>query len=105
MANEARSLNALCRRAHLAKVNLTLEVIGRLPNGYHAIRSVMVRLAHLADIVRVERAGPAGAASPPELGGDSRRRDQHCHAARRAIISSAARRQYRVDIANHTGRG
>jgi 4-diphosphocytidyl-2-C-methyl-D-erythritol kinase len=51
--------NALTLRAP-AKVNLTLEVIGRLPNGYHAIRSVMVRLPHLADIVRVDvRAGPA----------------------------------------------
>jgi 4-diphosphocytidyl-2-C-methyl-D-erythritol kinase len=42
-----------------AKVNLTLEVIRRLPNGYHAIRSVMVRLRHLADLVRVDVcAGP-----------------------------------------------
>jgi 4-diphosphocytidyl-2-C-methyl-D-erythritol kinase len=42
-----------------AKLNLTLEVIRRLPNGYHAVRSVMIRLPHLADIVRVDvRAGP-----------------------------------------------
>jgi 4-diphosphocytidyl-2-C-methyl-D-erythritol kinase len=50
--------SALTLRAP-AKVNLTLEVIGKLPNGYHAIRSVMVRLPHLADLVRVDvRAGP-----------------------------------------------
>jgi 4-diphosphocytidyl-2-C-methyl-D-erythritol kinase len=36
-----------------AKVNLTLEVIGRRPDGYHAIRSVFVRLPRLADTVRV----------------------------------------------------
>jgi 4-diphosphocytidyl-2-C-methyl-D-erythritol kinase len=44
-----------------AKVNLTLEVVARLPNGYHAIRSVMARMPHLADVVRVEvRDGPNG---------------------------------------------
>lgn len=53
-----RAQSALGLRAP-AKVNLTLEVIERLPNGYHAIRSVMVRLPNLADLVRVDvRAGP-----------------------------------------------
>ena len=37
-----------------AKLNLTLEVMQRLPSGYHDIRSVMTRLRHLADVVRVE---------------------------------------------------
>jgi 4-diphosphocytidyl-2-C-methyl-D-erythritol kinase len=36
-----------------AKINLTLEVVGRLPNGYHAIRSVMLRLPRLADTIRI----------------------------------------------------
>ena len=42
-----------------AKINLTLEVVARLPNGYHGIRSVMLRLPRLADTlrVRVENAG------------------------------------------------
>ena len=36
-----------------AKINLALEVIGRRESGYHAIRSVMLRLPRLADVVRV----------------------------------------------------
>jgi 4-diphosphocytidyl-2-C-methyl-D-erythritol kinase len=53
-----RARKALSLRAP-AKLNLTLEVIGRLPNGYHAIRSVMIRLPHLADVIRLRvRSGP-----------------------------------------------
>jgi 4-diphosphocytidyl-2-C-methyl-D-erythritol kinase len=37
-----------------AKVNLTLEVLGKRPDGYHEIRSVM-RLLALHDIVRLAR--------------------------------------------------
>ena len=42
-----------------AKINLTLEVVGRLPNGYHAIRSVFVRLDKLSDTIelRIARGG------------------------------------------------
>ena len=36
-----------------AKINLTLEVVARLPNGYHGIRSMMLKLDGLADTVRV----------------------------------------------------
>jgi 4-diphosphocytidyl-2-C-methyl-D-erythritol kinase len=36
-----------------AKINLTLEVVGRMPNGYHAIRSVMLLLPRLADTIRI----------------------------------------------------
>jgi len=36
-----------------AKINVTLEVIGKLPNGYHAIRSVFVRLEKLADAIDI----------------------------------------------------
>jgi len=36
-----------------AKINLALEVVGRRESGYHAIRSVMLRLPRLADVVRV----------------------------------------------------
>jgi 4-diphosphocytidyl-2-C-methyl-D-erythritol kinase len=36
-----------------AKINVTLEVVARLPNGYHRIRSVMLRLPRLADSVSV----------------------------------------------------
>ena len=45
-------------RAH-AKVNLTLEVLGKRPDGYHEIRSVFRRLA-LHDILRID---PAAALS------------------------------------------
>jgi len=61
MRQEGRAARTALTLRAPAKVNLTLEVIGRLPNGYHAIRSVMVRLRNLVDVVRVEvRPGPAG---------------------------------------------
>jgi 4-diphosphocytidyl-2-C-methyl-D-erythritol kinase len=42
-----------------AKVNLTLEVVRRRPDGYHDIRSVVLLLPHLADTVQVHVAdGP-----------------------------------------------
>ena len=37
-----------------AKINLTLEVVQRLPDGYHALRSVMMTLPRLEDRVGVE---------------------------------------------------
>ncbi len=37
-----------------AKINLTLEVLARLPDGYHTIRSVIIKLPRLRDVVRVE---------------------------------------------------
>ena len=39
-----------------AKINLTLEVLGRRDDGYHALRSVMVPL-ELADELQIEPAG------------------------------------------------
>ena len=48
----ARASAAITVRAP-AKINVTLEVVGRLPNGYHGIRSVIVRLRRLADVVQV----------------------------------------------------
>jgi 4-diphosphocytidyl-2-C-methyl-D-erythritol kinase len=39
-----------------AKINLTLEVVGRRDDGYHALRSVMVPL-ELADELQITRAG------------------------------------------------
>lgn len=40
-------------RSH-AKINLTLEIIDKLPNGYHALRSVMMQLPHLYDEIDVD---------------------------------------------------
>jgi len=37
-----------------AKINLTLEVLKRRPDGYHTIRSVIIKLPGLHDVVRVE---------------------------------------------------
>ena len=37
-----------------AKINLTLEVVARLPSGYHAIRSVMIALPRLYDEIAVD---------------------------------------------------
>ena len=42
-----------------AKVNLRLEVIGRRPDGYHDIQSVMVPVG-LWDVLRIARAGEDG---------------------------------------------
>ena len=46
-------MKAVALRAH-AKVNLTLDVLGRRPDGYHELRSVIARIS-LADDVRVAR--------------------------------------------------
>ncbi|TAM76511.1 4-(cytidine 5'-diphospho)-2-C-methyl-D-erythritol kinase [bacterium] len=55
-----------------AKLNLTLEVLDRLDDGYHRIRSVMVPIA-LWDEIAVEGTADAGAfiARPGELGNES----------------------------------
>lgn len=56
-------------RSH-AKVNLTLEVLGRRADGYHEIRSVFRTLA-LHDTLHIEAApGIAVTCSVPELGGE-----------------------------------
>lgn len=44
MSEGAESPTAFSRHAH-AKVNLTLEVLGRLPDGYHEVATVMQALA------------------------------------------------------------
>jgi 4-diphosphocytidyl-2-C-methyl-D-erythritol kinase len=53
-----------------AKINLTLEVLDRRPDGYHALRSVMVPL-ELADALHIEPASSfAFICSDPTLAGD-----------------------------------
>jgi 4-diphosphocytidyl-2-C-methyl-D-erythritol kinase len=47
---EGAPREALALRAP-AKINLALEVVARLPNGYHGIRSIMLKLDRLADTV------------------------------------------------------
>lgn len=36
-----------------AKINLTLEVVKKLPNGFHALRSVMLKLKNLYDEIEI----------------------------------------------------
>ena len=45
-----------------AKVNLTLEVVGRLPDGYHALRSIFLRVG-LSDRLSLSTGGADGADS------------------------------------------
>ncbi len=53
-----------------AKINLTLEVLDRRDDGYHALRSVMVPLA-LADELSIEASGRFSfSCSDPALGGE-----------------------------------
>ncbi len=53
-----------------AKINLTLEVLDRRPDGYHALRSVMVPL-ELADELQIEPSSTfAFVSSDPSLEGD-----------------------------------
>lgn len=42
-----------------AKINLTLNITGRLPNGYHALRSIMQSIS-LHDVVTVEKTADSG---------------------------------------------
>lgn len=53
---KARTAPALVQRFAPAKVNLTLRVVGRRPDGYHLIESVLVPLT-LGDLVEVEFGG------------------------------------------------
>lgn len=46
-------MSAMIRLEAPAKINITLEVLGKLRNGYHAIRSVLVRLDDLADTIEL----------------------------------------------------
>jgi 4-diphosphocytidyl-2-C-methyl-D-erythritol kinase len=83
-----------------AKVNLTLEVVERLPNGYHDIRSVIVRLRRLADVVQVRvRRGAYG------IGISTKSRDipvdetNICHrAASRYLNHAGETAQVHIDI-------
>ncbi len=55
------------RLAAHAKLNLTLDVVGRRPDGFHELRSVMARIS-LADEVRVARAHRWRVTVRPPLG-------------------------------------
>lgn len=80
-----------------AKINLTLEVIERLPNGYHAIRSVMARLPRLFDVVRVRVADGSRIrvrADSPEVPGDE---TNICHRAARRYLDDV-RESAHIDV-------
>ena len=81
-----------------AKINLALEVVARLPNGYHGIRSIMLKLDGLADTVRVhvdERgSGIAIHGDPARIPLDA---TNLCHRAARAYLGCTGRIA-RVDV-------
>lgn len=75
-----------------AKINLTLEVVGRLPNGFHAIRSVMLRLPRFADVVTLRiderRTGLSATSDHPGIAPDE---GNLCHRAAAAFLAATRR--------------
>src|SRR4029077_20127628 len=81
-----------------AKINVTLEVIGRLANGYHAIRSVFVRLDNLADTIDLGIAkGRSGITITTNSKDVPANESNTCHRAAAAFLSAAGATA-RVDI-------
>lgn len=84
-----------------AKVNLTLEVIERLANGFHRIRSIMMKLDHLADAIRVQ-VDARGSGSGIVIHGDPARipldETNLCHRAARAYLART-NKAARIEIA------
>ncbi|HEY0384101.1 MAG TPA: 4-(cytidine 5'-diphospho)-2-C-methyl-D-erythritol kinase [Candidatus Elarobacter sp.] len=54
-----------------AKINLTLEILARRPDGYHTLRSVMVPIALADELVFAPSDAFAFACEPPSLGPDN----------------------------------
>ncbi|MEM1306049.1 MAG: 4-(cytidine 5'-diphospho)-2-C-methyl-D-erythritol kinase [Pseudomonadota bacterium] len=63
MVSQRTKPDGLLERAP-AKINLTLQIHGRLPNGYHALSSV-VAFADVADLLTVARTDPAQSSMTP----------------------------------------
>ena len=83
-----------------AKLNLTLEVVGRLPNGYHGLRSIFAKLHDVADelVIEIDRERGAVAVSSdsPEVPCDD---TNLCHrAATRYLAETGAHARVRVHI-------
>jgi 4-diphosphocytidyl-2-C-methyl-D-erythritol kinase len=93
------AIGAAITTAAPAKINLTLEVIARLPNGYHGIRSVMLRLPRLSDSlsVRVEGADAADVRIAADSGAVPVDATNVCHRAALKYLEHAGRTA-RVDI-------
>ena len=72
-----------------AKINVSLEVVGKLPDGYHRIRSVLVRLDKLFDAIDIRiGAGAMGitvTSDVSDLPVDGR---NICHQAARAYLNA-----------------
>ena len=72
-----------------AKINVSLEVIGKLPDGYHRIRSVLVRLDKLFDAIDIrigtEARGITVTSDASDLPVDGR---NICHQAARAYLNA-----------------
>ena len=93
------AIGAAITTAAPAKINLTLEVIARLPNGYHGIRSVMLRLPRLSDSlsVRVEGADAADVRIAADSDAVPVDATNVCHRAALKYLEHAGRTA-RVDI-------
>lgn len=100
-------MSALRLVAH-AKVNLTLDVIGRRDDGYHELRSVFARIS-LADDVRVSRSRRWVASIRPAVGDgmDLGERAARALAARlgRDGLAAAIRVRKRIPVAAGLGGG
>ena len=97
----------LVLRAH-AKVNLTLEVLGKRTDGFHAIRSVMQRIS-LADTLTIEPAVELSlACSEPSLKGPANlvwRAAERLRAACDVSRGAALRLEKRIPVAAGLGGG
>lgn len=58
----------LIRETARAKINLTLEILGRRDDGYHALAS-LVMFADVGDVVTLDPAGPVGVSVDGPFGG------------------------------------
>jgi 4-diphosphocytidyl-2-C-methyl-D-erythritol kinase len=76
-----------------AKINLTLEILGRRDDGYHTLRSLMVPIG-LYDEIRLERAShPSFESDPPGLESDN--------LVTRALASAGVTAAYAVKLHKH----
>lgn len=101
-------MSTVLRTLARAKINLGFEVLGRRPDGYHEVRTVLATIS-LADRLEAEPAGRLAVRSTrPELGGES---DLVYRAARllfeRAgrVVGAVIRVEKRIPVAAGLGGG
>lgn len=60
---------AIYREFAPAKINLTLEVLGKRPDGYHELRSLVAFASDVGDVVTLDTAKPVGVTVSGPFGG------------------------------------